>query len=145
MKIICIALFLSFFFSSVKSQEKVDYSEEGKASFYSDYFEGRKTSSGEIFHQWKYTAAHRSLPFGTWVKVINLENKRSVIVLINDRGPFAKGRIIDLSKEVAKQVGNLNEGIFRVRISIYTKDEDYIKVKQVLKPVSNQSPSSSLN
>ncbi|WP_321294722.1 septal ring lytic transglycosylase RlpA family protein [Marinifilum fragile] len=145
MKIICIALFLSFFFSSVKSQEKIDYSEEGKASFYSDYFEGRKTSSGEIFHQWKYTAAHRSLPFGTWVKVINLENKRSVIVLINDRGPFAKGRIIDLSKEAAKQVGNLNEGIFRVRISIYTKDEDYIKVKQVLKPVSNQSPSSSLN
>lgn len=145
MKIICIALFLSFFFSSVKSQEKVDYSEEGKASFYSDYFEGRKTSSGEIFHQWKYTAAHRSLPFGTWVKVVNLENKRSVIVLINDRGPFAKGRIIDLSKEAAKQVGNLNEGIFRVRISIYTKDEDYIKVKQVLKPVSNQSLSSSLH
>ncbi|MDQ2180151.1 septal ring lytic transglycosylase RlpA family protein [Marinifilum sp. D714] len=145
MKIICIALFLSIFFSSVKSQEKVDYSEEGKASFYSDYFEGRKTSSGEIFHQWKYTAAHRSLPFGTWVKVVNLENKRSVIVLINDRGPFAKGRIIDLSKEAAKQVGNLNEGIFRVRISIYTKDEDYIKVKQVLKPVSNQSLSSSLH
>ncbi|WP_321280024.1 septal ring lytic transglycosylase RlpA family protein [Marinifilum fragile] len=145
MKIICIALFLSFFFSSVKSQEKVDYSEEGKASFYSDYFEGRKTSSGEIFHQWKYTAAHRSLPFGTWVTVVNLENKRSVIVLINDRGPFAKGRIIDLSKEAAKQVGNLNEGIFRVRISIYTKDEDYIKVKQVLKPVSNQSLSSSLH
>lgn len=137
MKIICIALFLNFFFSSVKSQEKVDYSEEGKASFYSDYFEGRKTSSGEIFHQWKYTAAHRSLPFGTWVKVINLENKRSVIVLINDRGPFAKGRIIDLSKEAAKQVGNLNEGIFRVRISIYTKDKDYIKVKQDLKPGSN--------
>jgi rare lipoprotein A len=145
MKTICIALFLNFIFSCVKSQEKENYSEEGKASFYSDYFEGRKTSSGEIFYQWKYTAAHKRLPFGTWVKVVNLENKHSVIVLINDRGPFAKGRIIDLSKEAAKQVGSLNEGIFRVRISIYTKDEDYIKVKQVLKPVSNQSLSSSLH
>ncbi|GAB7088891.1 septal ring lytic transglycosylase RlpA family protein [Marinifilum fragile] len=139
MKIICISLLLNFIFSSVNSQDKLDYSEEGKASFYSDYFEGRKTSSGEIFCQRKYTAAHKSLPFGTLVKVVNMENKRSVIVLINDRGPFVKGRVIDLSKEAAKQLGGLIEGIYRVRISIHKKDEDYIQVKQVLKPVPNQS------
>ncbi|RKE03281.1 septal ring lytic transglycosylase RlpA family protein [Marinifilum flexuosum] len=145
MKIICISLLLNLIFSSVNSQEKENYSEEGKASFYSDYFEGRKTSSGEIFYQWKYTAAHKSLPFGTLVKVVNLENKRSVIVLINDRGPFVKGRVIDLSKEAAKQLGGLCEGIFRVRVSIHIKDEDYIRVKSVLRPVPSQSLSSSLH
>ncbi len=111
-------IFLQF---NLHAQKKHIARKKGKASFYADKFEGRKTASGEIFHQAKLTAAHKSLPFGTWVKVINRDNKKSVIVRINDRGPFVKGRIIDLSKSAAKKIGKLKNGIYSVRIKIYQK------------------------
>lgn len=113
-----------------KSQEKKCFYEFGKASYYSNYLEGHKTASGEIFHQNKFTAAHPSLSFGTWVKVLNLTNKKSVIVRINDRGPFVKARIIDLSKSAAKQLGNINKGVFSVFVQVYKKDTSYITIKK---------------
>ncbi|MFZ4524256.1 MAG: septal ring lytic transglycosylase RlpA family protein [Chlorobium sp.] len=89
---------------------------EGKASFYSDEFHGRKTANGETFNMDKLTAAHPSLPFGTWVKVTNLRNGRGVVVRINDRGPFIKGRIIDLSISAAKEIGIIKSGTVQVKL-----------------------------
>ncbi|THU30750.1 septal ring lytic transglycosylase RlpA family protein [Niastella caeni] len=90
--------------------------ETGKASFYADKFQGRPTASGEVFKQEKLTAAHRTLPFGTEVKVVNLANGRSVKVTINDRGPFAAGRILDVSKKAARKLGMLQAGVTTIEI-----------------------------
>ena len=86
------------------------------ASYYGEGFHGRKTASGEVFDQWKLTCAHRDLPFGTRLKVTNLENNRSVIVRVNDRGPWVRGRIIDLSYAAAKKLGMIQEGVVKVKI-----------------------------
>ncbi len=94
------------------------YTFRGKASYYADKFQGRSTASGEVFDQNKLTAAHRSLPFGTKLKVRNLKNNRSVVVVINDRGPFVEGRIIDLSYEAARQLDMLQDGIAEVECTI---------------------------
>jgi rare lipoprotein A len=90
--------------------------ETGKASYYADKFQGRKTASGEVFKQEKLTAAHRTLPFGTKVKVVNVANGRSVNVTINDRGPFAPGRIIDVSKKAARKLGMVDAGVASIEI-----------------------------
>ena len=76
----------------------------GKASWYGGSFHGRKTASGEIFSKHKHTCAHRTYPFGTILKVTNIKNNKSVTVRVNDRGPFKKGRIIDLSEAAAKHI-----------------------------------------
>ncbi|HET8808756.1 MAG TPA: septal ring lytic transglycosylase RlpA family protein [Flavobacteriaceae bacterium] len=102
-------------FNTVMSQEKV---QTGKASFYHDMFEGRLTASGDIFSQAKPTAAHKTLPFGTVVKVTNLVNGKSVIVTVNDRGPFVPGRIIDLSKSAAKSLDFINMGVVNVTVEV---------------------------
>ena len=91
--------------------------ETGKASFYADKFKGRKTASGDIFRQNKKTAAHKTLPFGTKVKVTNLTNGNTVKVRVNDRGPFVAGRIIDLSKKAARKLNMINAGVTSVKIS----------------------------
>jgi rare lipoprotein A len=91
--------------------------ETGKASFYADKFKGRKTASGEIFRQYKRTAAHKTLPFGTKAKVTNLSNGKTVKVRINDRGPFVAGRIIDLSKKAARKLNMVDAGVSNVKIS----------------------------
>ena len=90
--------------------------ETGRASFYADKFKGRQTANGEKFRQSKKTAAHKTLPFGTKVTVKNLSNGRRVKVRINDRGPFVKGRIIDLSKKAAKKIGMVDAGVADVEI-----------------------------
>ncbi|MBD3320506.1 MAG: septal ring lytic transglycosylase RlpA family protein [Chitinivibrionales bacterium] len=90
----------------------------GVASYYGRKFHGKKTASGERFDMFAHTAAHRSLPFGTKVKVTNLDNGKSVIVTINDRGPYKKGRIIDLSKGAARKIGLVQTGTARVRLEI---------------------------
>jgi rare lipoprotein A len=92
-------------------------SDVGMASYYADKFAGRKTASGEKYRRGKKTAAHQTLPFGTRVKVTNLANGRSVNVRINDRGPFARGRIIDLSKSAARKVGMLRSGTAKVKLA----------------------------
>ena len=93
----------------------------GKASYYADKFQGRRTANGEIFRQGKKTAASKTLPFGTIVKVKNLSNGKTVKVRINDRGPFVKGRIIDLSKKAAKKIDMLRAGVQQVQIKYKVK------------------------
>ena len=90
----------------------------GKASYYGKKFHGRKTASGETFNMYALTAAHRKLPFGTKVRVTHLANGRSVVVRINDRGPFVKGRIIDLSYGAAKKIGLVQSGVAKVKLEI---------------------------
>lgn len=92
------------------------FSQQGKASFYASAHHGQRTASGERHDQHAMVAAHRSLPFGTRVRVINLQNKKQVTVRINDRGPFVRGRIIDLSRAAAAQLGMIDRGVARVRI-----------------------------
>lgn len=89
----------------------------GKASYYADKFDGRKTANGEIFSQKKLTAAHRTLPFGTMVIVKNLANGKTVTVRINDRGPFAENRIIDLSRAAANAIDMVKQGVVSVEIA----------------------------
>jgi rare lipoprotein A len=90
----------------------------GKASFYADKFEGSSTASGEKYKHNKLTAAHKSLPFGTKVKVTNIANNESVEVMINDRGPYVDNRVIDLSKSAAEKLGFVNQGLAEVRIEV---------------------------
>ena len=85
----------------------------GGASFYGEKWNGRKTANGEIFNTYKLTAAHKSLPFGTKVKVVNKTNGKSVVVRINDRGPFVKGRTIDLSKKAFQSIASINKGVLK--------------------------------
>lgn len=96
----------------------VGYSEIGYASFYADSFVGKMTASGEIYDANQLTAAHRSLPFGTKLKVTNLDNQLSVVVRVNDRGPFVSGRIIDLSSRAAKELDIIKNGVARVKIEV---------------------------
>lgn len=91
---------------------------QGMASWYGPGFHGRRTASGERFNSGAMTAAHRNLPFGTQVRVTNLNNGRSVVVRINDRGPFIRGRVIDLSAEAARAIGMLRPGVAPVRIEV---------------------------
>lgn len=90
----------------------------GKASYYGAEFHGKKTASGEIYNQWEFTCAHKTLPFGTKLRVVNLKNGKSVIVRVNDRGPFVRGRIIDLSFAAAKKIDMVKNGVVKVKIAI---------------------------
>ena len=92
--------------------------EEGIASWYGNEYHGRITASGEVFDQEAITAAHRTLPFGTLVHVTNLRNHRTVVVRINDRGPFIRGRIIDLSRGAARELNMLHDGVVPARIEV---------------------------
>lgn len=91
----------------------------GKASYYASDFHGKRTANGETFNMKEFTAAHPSLPFGTVVRVTNLNNGKMVFVTINDRGPYIKNRIIDLSKAAAKQLDLVDAGVGRVKIEAY--------------------------
>jgi len=88
----------------------------GLASFYGKEHQGKRTASGEAFDAYAMTAAHRSLPFGTRLKVTNLDNGRSVVVRVNDRGPFVSNRIVDLSLAAARALGAAEDGVARVRL-----------------------------
>lgn len=97
--------------------------EETKASYYHDKFNGKKTASGAVFSNKKYTAAHKTLPFGTKVRVTNLSNDEEIIVEINDRGPFAKGRQLDLSKKAFMDLAqNRNHGTLNVKVEVLPED-----------------------
>jgi len=93
------------------------YDEVGKASWYGQDFHGKKTANGQIYNMYGVSAAHKTLPLGTQVRVTNLENNRSVILVINDRGPFVHGRIIDLSYGAAKELDTIERGVAKVRIT----------------------------
>lgn len=104
---------------------------QGLASWYGGKFHGRLTSSGEVFDTNDMTAAHRQLPFGTMVRVTNLDNGRTAIVKINDRGPFVEGRIIDLSRAAAEALDMLSSGVARVSLEIvaFSGDKDIYAIQ----------------
>ena len=104
------------------SKYNADDAKTSFASFYHDKFNGRKTASGEIFSNSKMTAANRTLPFGTNVKVTNMRTGKSVIVKINDRGPFHSSRALDLSKAAFKEIGNTSRGTMPVEYEIIDND-----------------------
>ncbi|MBD9502972.1 septal ring lytic transglycosylase RlpA family protein [Pseudomonas sp. PDM23] len=115
----CLALLAGCSTTSYDSDSEVSgrgYRAEGTASYYGKAHHGKRTASGERFNQNALTAAHRTLPFGTRVRVTNLDNGRSVVVRINDRGPFGRGRIIDVSKAAAEQLNMLRSGTAPVRL-----------------------------
>lgn len=104
--------------NTISSPERIGYQESGKASYYAMKYQNRKTASGERLNQGSNTAAHRKLPFGTIVKVTNIKNSKSVVVKINDRGPFVKRRIIDLTRSAFSSIGDLDSGIINVKIEV---------------------------
>lgn len=99
-----------------------DYSVEGRASWYGKPFHGRPTANGEIYDQDELTAAHQTLPLPSVVRVTNLENGRSLILRVNDRGPFIKGRILDVSRKAAKLLKFHDQGTTQVRIEVLEKE-----------------------
>ena len=101
---------------TAQSGDTGSFYDDGKASYYAQKFHGKKTASGETFNNFDYTAAHRTLPFNTYLNVINESNKFNVIVRVNDRGPFTKSRILDLSEAAARSIGGYQKGVVRVRI-----------------------------
>jgi rare lipoprotein A len=104
-----------FFFLTTFSFAQI---QTGKASFYADKFEGSPTASGEKYRSSKLTAAHKTLPFGTRIRVTNLSNNQTVEVLVNDRGPYVENRVIDLSKAAAEKLGFVNQGLADIRLEV---------------------------
>ena len=113
-------LFISLFALSSPLFADYVYKSSAVASYYADKFHGRKTSNGEIFNMYALTAAHKSLPFNTKIKVTNLSNGKSVIVRVNDRGPFVAGREIDLSKAAAVKLDMIKSGTAKVKLTVLT-------------------------
>ncbi len=107
---------------SKKNKKKVEYKGpkvfDCISSYYARKYHGKKTASGEIFNMFDYTAAHKTLPFGTIVKVYNLKNKKAIVIRINDRGPFIKGRELDLSFAAAQALDFVRDGTAKVRVQI---------------------------
>jgi rare lipoprotein A (peptidoglycan hydrolase) len=101
-----------------KAQKQETLKKFGEASFYDDSFHGLETSNGETYDKTEFTAAHRSLPFNTILLVTNKENNKSVVVRVNDRGPFRKSRILDLSRAAAKKIGMVPFGVVPVKIKV---------------------------
>ncbi len=105
-----------------QSPQWIGYSESGEASFYAMKYQFRRTASGERFNQFSRTAAHKELPFGSLVKVTNVANGASVVVRINDRGPFVAGRIIDLSRSAFSDIADLDSGVIEVEIQVVSRE-----------------------
>ena len=100
------------------------FKQKGVASYYADRFHGRKTASGKRYNKQALTAAHKTLPLGTKVRVTNVRNGETVDVEINDRGPYVKGRVIDLSKAAARELGMVGAGVAQVRLEIIKSADD---------------------
>ena len=121
MVMLCGMLFISHFLIFSFSQSQTSQtSQTGKASYYAKRWTGRKTANGERLHHDSLTCAHKKYPFGTLLRVTHLGNQRQVVVRVTDRGPYVRGRIIDLSWGAAKQLGMLAQGIARVTVEPVT-------------------------
>ena len=120
MNLLTLAHLIGIIFCCTCCTPKVISTEEGLASYYADFFQGETTASGESYDSAKISAAHRSLPFGTQVRVTNLANKKSLVLNINDRGPFVRDRIIDLSKAAAKELDIIKQGVVKVKLEVLT-------------------------
>jgi rare lipoprotein A len=106
----------------------------GTASWYGSYFEGKETASGEPYNMYDMTAAHPTLPLGTFVKVTNLRNGKAVVVRVNDRGPVVDGRIIDVSYQAAQVLGMKSRGIQRVRLDVVKDPETVAFLNPLARP-----------
>lgn len=124
-KNLLILLSVLFAFTGLYAQQ--DFTQQGVASFYADKFQGRKTASGTRFSQQQMTCAHRFLPFGTKVKVTNIKNGKSVELTVTDRGPFTKGRIIDVTKSAARQLDFICEGKIEVALEVIPDVQDNLE------------------
>ncbi len=115
-----------------KKYESGQFIETGIASWYGPNFNGKQTANGEIYNMYELTAAHRTLPFNSVLKVINKSNGKSVVVRINDRGPYAKNRIIDLSKKAAEKIDMISEGTAKVDLFLLSNNKipENLKVPQ---------------
>ncbi|MFU2089031.1 septal ring lytic transglycosylase RlpA family protein [Avibacterium avium] len=111
-------------YSTKHKKDAKHYRQEGVASYYQRMFAGRKTSNGEYYNPNSYTAAHKTLPLNSYALVTNLRNGKKVVVRINDRGPFVKGRIIDLSRKAANQLGIVHSGLGKVRVEAMYVDRN---------------------
>ncbi len=140
MKKINLLLFYIIISISIFSQ-----TEFGRVSYYADKFHGRRTASGEIFNMNLMTAAHRTLPFGTKVKVTNLDNQKTVILKINDRGPFVKERIIDVSKAAAIKLDLLKNGTANAKVEIITTNNDVVIDNDIENKTNSKSNEEELN
>ena len=107
--------------------ERYQEPHNGIASWYGPEFNGKPTASGEIFNMYAMTCAHKTYPFGTRLNVTNLSNNKTITCLVNDRGPFVKGRDIDLSYAAAKEIGLVQAGVCEVRIEYAGRDTSYVK------------------
>jgi len=107
-------LFLALSFIMTSAMSFAQEVQKGKASYYANKFHGRRTSDGSIYHRDSMTCAHRTLPFGTLLKVRNVRTGKEVVVKVNDRGPFCKGRIVDLSYAAARELGIISSGVANV-------------------------------
>jgi len=118
--------------TSISQNVNLKYDDIGimKASWYGPRFHGRLTANGEIYDQMGYTAAHKSLPFGTLLRLTNPKNNKSIVVRINDRGPYIPGRKIDLSKKVAIELDTYNKGVVKLRV-------EKIKIIGINSPIMN--------
>lgn len=132
-KTILLIFFVISFLPALRAQQKINYrqvpvvdSAEGLASFYSDKFEGKKTASGEVFTQAKMTCAHNTLPFGTKIRVTNLDNGKFVIVKVNDRLHHRNPRLVDLTTAAAKQLKFKGKGVVKVRVEVVKIQEKEI-------------------
>jgi rare lipoprotein A len=101
-----------------RDSDWIGYKEQGIASFYARNFQHKKTANGERFDHRDLSAAHKKIPLGSKVKVTNIKNNKSVVVRINDRGPFIRGRVIDLSRHAFSQIGNTKVGIIKVKLEV---------------------------
>jgi len=118
-----IVLLMSMLTLRVAAQDEIGFKQTGIASYYGHKFHGKKTSSGEVFNMWAMTAAHKSIPLNAKVRVTNLLNGKSVVVRINDHGPHARGRIIDLSRAAAERLGIVRDGSAKVELRIVNGPE----------------------
>lgn len=126
MKFWTILLFMAFtILASAQHNDNADIT-VGKASYYAKKFHKRKTASGRIYNQNEYVCAHRTYPFGTKLMVVNKKNNKSVVVIVVDRGPFTKGRIIDLSYAAAKELEIVRQGVATVEVSVYDDTKESI-------------------
>jgi rare lipoprotein A len=132
----CLSVLLFFSALFVVSCSSTPHYEAGRpvsgplywtASYYADKFHGRPTASGEIFNMHAMTAAHKTMSFGTRLRVTNMHNGRSVVVTINDRGPFVRGRQLDLSYGAARRIGMIASGTARVKVQVLGRDTSYVK------------------
>lgn len=131
LKIVFISIFSLFLISKLRAQKvEIGKTFKGSASYYHKKFTGRKTASGERLNNVDFTCAHRYLPFGTMIEVENPVTHRWVVVRVNDRGPFSKGRVVDLSYSAAKEIGMIQKGIIRVNCKVVGKNGEILLARE---------------